>query len=192
MRALFELFSGGFMADIKVGGEVDAYCTRCKLVLAHTVLAIWASQIKRVRCNTCMGEHAFRAAVPGGPTLKAPKAPRAARALTPRATAAERASATTYETMLAGRDRAAARRYSPREQFAPNDLVAHPSFGLGVVAAARGLDKIDVAFPGGVKTLLHNKEASPAPFARPPAPKAADVELQAGREEDPAAETSDE
>ncbi|MGI5865164.1 MAG: hypothetical protein ACOX6T_24350 [Myxococcales bacterium] len=180
------------MADIKVGGEVDAYCTRCKLLLAHTVVAIWASQIKRVRCNTCMGEHAYRPAEPGGPTPKALKAPKAARALTPRAAAAERVSASTYETMLAGRDRASARRYSPREQFAPNELVEHPSFGLGVVAAARGLDKIDVAFPAGVKTLLHNKATSPAPLAKPPAPKAPDVELPGMREENPTAETSDE
>jgi hypothetical protein len=177
------------MGDNKVGGEVDAYCTKCKMVLAHTVIAIWAGQLKRVRCNTCMGEHAYRAGEPGA-TL--PKAPRAAASAKPKAKAAERVSATTYDTLLANKDRSSARRYSPKEAFAVNDLLEHPSFGLGVVAAARGFDKIDVAFPTGVKTLLHNRGAGPAPFARPPPPRRPDVEVPEEREEDPTAETSDE
>lgn len=179
------------MGDIKTGGEVDAYCTRCKMVLAHTVIAIWAGQIKRVRCNTCMGEHAFRSSEPGASAPRATKTPKA-RATSPKAAAAERVSASTYETMLANKDRSKAQRYSPKEKFAVNDLIEHPTFGLGVVAAARGLDKIDVAFPAGVKTLLHNRGAPPAPLAKPPAPKRPEVEIPEEREEDPTAETSDE
>ena len=46
----------------KVGGEVDAFCTRCRLTLAHTILAMVGTKLARVRCNTCNGDHAYRSA----------------------------------------------------------------------------------------------------------------------------------
>ena len=39
------------MATHRVGGEVDATCTRCKMELAHTILAMVGPKIIRVRCN---------------------------------------------------------------------------------------------------------------------------------------------
>lgn len=162
---------------LKVGGEVDAFCTKCKMVLAHTVEAIWAGDIKRVRCNTCMGQHAYRKSEPGSSsTSSTPRAskPRASAADKPKA--AEVAAAAGYDNLMAGKDRSTARRYDLKEKFAVGELIQHPSFGLGVVAAVRGLDKIDVAFPSTVKTLMHNKGAAPVGFARPAAPKRPDVE----------------
>ena len=37
----------------KTGGEVDCFCTRCKMVLAHTILAMVGDRPARVKCNTC-------------------------------------------------------------------------------------------------------------------------------------------
>ena len=167
------------MAELKVGGEVDAFCTRCKMLLAHTVLAIWAGQIKRVRCNTCMGEHAFRKAEPGGSgsgsTGSKPSRPHAATAAKARAVVEETSS---YEELIAGKDRSTARPFNIKQRFAIGDLVKHPTFGLGVVAATRGLDKIDVAFPGTVKTLQHNKDGGPAALAKPLPSKRPDVVVE--------------
>src|SRR5262245_58672499 len=42
----------------KVGDYVDGWCTRCKLVLRHTIEAIAGGKISRVHCNTCQGQHA--------------------------------------------------------------------------------------------------------------------------------------
>lgn len=179
------------MAELKVGGEVDAFCTRCKMVLAHTILAVWAEQIKKVRCNTCMGEHSFRSAQPGAKKEARPRSSSASASSASKPT--EKASISSYESLIAGKSRASARRYSPKEKFEVGELVEHPSFGLGVIAAARGLDKVDVAFPGTVKTLLHNRGTAPAPLARPPQPRQADVEVQEDAANgDPTAETSDE
>src|SRR5262245_65118967 len=50
------------MPTHKVGGEVDAFCTRCKMTLAHTILAMVGQTIARVQCNTCGGQHAYRSA----------------------------------------------------------------------------------------------------------------------------------
>ncbi len=178
------------MAELKVGGEVDAFCTRCKMVLAHTILAVWAEQIKKVRCNTCMGEHSFRTAQPG---TKSAKARTSGASGSSAAKAIEKPSASSYESLIAGKSRASARRYSLKEKFEVGELVEHPSFGLGVIAAVRGLDKVDVAFPGTVKTLLHNRGAAPAPLARPPQPRHPDIEAPDNASGgDPTAETSDE
>lgn len=177
------------MAELKVGGEVDAFCTKCKMVLAHTTLAVWAGEIKRVRCNTCMGEHAYRRSEPGA-SSSAAKPARAKAAAKPKAPAVAAVSSS-YEELMEGKDRGSARSYNVKEKFAVGELVKHPTFGLGVVAAARGVDKIDVAFPGAVKTLVHNKGAPPQTFAKPP-PRRPIIESPSDANADPAAETSDE
>jgi hypothetical protein len=43
------------VSDRRVGGEVDAFCSSCKLVLGHTILAMVGERIAKVRCNTCAG-----------------------------------------------------------------------------------------------------------------------------------------
>ena len=48
------------MATYRVGGEVDATCTRCRMELAHTILAMVGQKIARVRCNTCGSDHVYR------------------------------------------------------------------------------------------------------------------------------------
>ena len=46
--------------NLGVGGTVDAYCTRCKLDLGHTIEAFDAQgQIARVHCNTCGSQHIY-------------------------------------------------------------------------------------------------------------------------------------
>lgn len=144
------------MTTHRVGGEVDAFCTRCKLTLAHTILAMVGSQIARVRCNTCGGDHTFRSA----PGARAPSA-------SPRAPRPEK-QVIGFEARLAGKDLAAARRYSPKETFALDEVVNHPTFGLGIVTAVRG-DKVDIAFKADVRTLVHGRgEPAPKPSFQPP------------------------
>jgi hypothetical protein len=42
------------------GDDVGAYCTRCKMDLTHTILAMADEHTpERVRCNTCGSEHRF-------------------------------------------------------------------------------------------------------------------------------------
>src|SRR2546422_867426 len=48
------------MTASKVGADIDAWCTRCKMNLGHTILAMVSGRPVRVRCNTCQGEHNYR------------------------------------------------------------------------------------------------------------------------------------
>jgi len=135
------------MASPKVGGEVDAFCTKCRMTLAHTVLAMVGAKVARVRCNTCNGDHAFRSA-PGTTD----------RVTTPRATAKPRAQKVviSFDEQLEGKNTAAAQPYSVKETYALNQVFTHPTFGVGFVTAVRG-DKVDITFRSETKTLVHGR-----------------------------------
>jgi hypothetical protein len=144
------------MATHKVGGEVDAFCTRCKLTLAHTILAMVGTKIARVRCNTCNGDHAYRSA-PGATDRPSSSA----RASTSRAAGTSKADkpekvVISFEEQLAGKDIANAPRYSPKDTYRVDQVIQHPTFGLGLVTAVRG-DKADIAFKSETKTLVHGR-----------------------------------
>jgi hypothetical protein len=140
----------------RVGGEVDAFCTSCKLVLGHTILAMVEDRIARVRCNTCNGEHAYRAAAPGtGPARRTKTAPGTG---SPRARAEAAVKGHGLEELLAGRDVQAARAYGPREVFAQGEVLRHPTFGLGLVMEIRG-ERLDVLFQTGLRTLALQRPA---------------------------------
>ena len=118
----------------RVGGEIDAWCGRCKLLLNHTVVALYEGRVRRVLCLTCRGQHAYRDTTPG---------PRAAPAGRRRAVPAG---------VLEGPTRA----YSTEQTYATGELIQHPQHGRGRVAEVRG-NKIDVSFTDGPRTLVHGR-----------------------------------
>ncbi|MBM7116506.1 hypothetical protein [Archangium primigenium] len=178
----------------KVGGEVDAFCTRCRLTLAHTILAMVGTKIARVRCNTCNGDHAYRSAP--GTTDKPSASSRASSSSSTSRPRASRASSEekiviSFEEQLAGKDIANAPRYSPRETFKVDQVINHPTFGLGLVTAVRG-NKVDIAFRAETKTLMHAAGGAPAEkpaFSPPNARKAGPADKpMAAPDADPDAE----
>jgi hypothetical protein len=166
------------MATIhKVGGEVDAFCTRCRLTLAHTILAMVGTKIVRVRCNTCGGDHAFRSA-PGTTDKPSPSSRASGGASSSRAPRASRPTAEekviiSFEEQLAGKDLANAPRYSPKDTYKVDQVIQHPTFGLGLVTAVRG-EKVDITFKSETKTLVHGRGGAPSekPVFSPPSSKA--------------------
>jgi hypothetical protein len=149
----------------KVGGEVDAFCTRCKLLLSHTILAMVGTKIARVRCNTCGGDHAFRS-----PPSSSPSRPAAAKPARER----EEKIVISFQERLGGVDLNKVPPYSPKERYAVGQVLRHPTFGYGIVNAVRD-DKVQVAFKADEKTLIHGRgdtERSRPAFSAPrPAPE---------------------
>lgn len=143
------------MATHKVGGEVDAFCTRCKMTLAHTILAMVGTKVARVKCNTCGGDHAYRGEP--GKTSSKPRKSRAAGGVAK--------TIISWQERVDAKNPASAKKYSTKETFVAEDLLEHPTFGVGIVSAVRG-DKIDVAFKGEQKTLMHGKSGG-APADKP-------------------------
>ncbi len=125
----------------KVGGEVDAFCTRCQLLLAHTVIAMVGAVPVKVECNTCRAVHKFRGASTTVP-----------RRTTPR----ESKTTISFDELLAGQ-KGTTQRYLPTVLFAAGDVVDHPTFGRGFVSSVKDPGKVEVTFRTGVKTLVHGK-----------------------------------
>jgi hypothetical protein len=145
--------------EYKVGGELDAWCTSCRLMKWHTIVALVAGKPAKVECQGCNKQHQYRAQPPGTATKE--KKPRASKSATPATPVVD------FETALAGRS-AEARAYSPNETFALNDVVRHPSFDVGVVTATPAPQKIEVTFRDGKKILLHDRGGKAASTLAPP------------------------
>jgi len=136
------------------GSNVDAWCTKCKLILAHTIEALVGNDIKRVHCNTCMSKHAYRQYAPGEAPRKAKE--RAENSpIKPKRLNAGVVRASDYEGLLRGRDLFSAKPYSFREIFGEGDVLDHKTFGTGIVVGDLGMNKIEVLFPEGPKVLIH-------------------------------------
>ena len=137
------------MGTYRVGSNVDSWCTKCKLILAHTIEAIASGVIKRVQCNTCKGKHQFKDTKPGesskksSPRLKSEKAPRT------------RSKAQDFTKLLQSRSVDMAVAYNIRTQFARGDVINHSQFGFGVVVEQKDVQKIEVLFESGPKILVH-------------------------------------
>jgi len=133
----------------KVGGEVDSFCSKCELTLAHTVIAMVAGRPVKVECNTCHAVHRYRGAPAGasqGASVAMKKAARPGR---------EKKVEVPFADVLATKKKAPVT-YSPKRTFGVDDVVDHPAFGRGYVTVARP-DKVEIAFQSDVKVLIHGR-----------------------------------
>jgi hypothetical protein len=153
---------GGDMTKAhKTGGEVDSWCTKCKLVLNHRIIAMVGGTPVRVECSTCSSHHNFRARAPGE---KAPAAARAGSSTSSAGPRSTRASATkaqqaalerekSWEKAIAGKAVSEFRSYRVDETFAEGDLIRHKKFGDGVVTRILDPRKVEILFKDEPRTL---------------------------------------
>lgn len=132
----------------KVGGSCDSWCTKCKLVLEHVIIAMVGAAPKRVECNTCHSQHNYRLPKEKKATTRKTSAKR------PRVTRARK-----WSTIVGERDTAEAKPYAISAAFEADQLLDHPMFGIGVVREALPGDKIEVLFEDGAKLLVHCRKA---------------------------------
>ncbi|MCL2778816.1 MAG: hypothetical protein FWD73_12515 [Polyangiaceae bacterium] len=146
---------------LRAGGEVDAWCTKCKLVLNHRVIAMVGPVPARVECSTCGSHHNFRARAPGEKAEKAEKTrPTSTRASgasggspslhsargSSRAAAAAIDRAREWEKAIAGKGIRDFRPYRVSETFSEGELVKHSKFGDGVVTRILDARKVEILF----------------------------------------------
>ncbi|MFP2900137.1 hypothetical protein [Corallococcus sp. 4LFB] len=100
-----------------------------------------------------------------------------------------------FDEQLAGKDLASAPKYSPKDTYRVDQVLHHPTFGVGLVTAVRG-DKVDLTFRSDTKTLVHGRGGAPVdrPTFSPPTTRQAGPAdkpmAEPPPEEDLAAETS--
>jgi hypothetical protein len=45
---------------MRLGDDIDDYCSRCKRGTDHSVVSMLGEEVKITRCRTCSSEHKFR------------------------------------------------------------------------------------------------------------------------------------
>jgi hypothetical protein len=150
---------------LTAGGEIDAYCTRCRLDLGHRIVAMVGGVPKRVICQTCNSEHNYREPKTLKPASsvfirnkKSEPKPTAAQRITQKARA-EQERHDTWATRALGKPLDAFTKYQMDRHFREGELVLHSKFGEGYVDAVLDGGKVSVMFRDGARTLAHR--ASP-------------------------------
>jgi len=155
----------------KTGGEIDSYCTKCKLDLTHRIIAMVGDEVKKVECKTCASHHLYRRpksekliAVASKGKVVATKREageeRERRPASAKAVAAaqrERDQTSQWEHAIAGQPMGAFKAYRITLVLNPGELVRHPKFGDGVVARVIDRGKVEILFQDGPKTMAHGQ-----------------------------------
>lgn len=137
------------MSKFAAGKEVLSYCSKCKLVLAHTIVSMKdENTIGKVECRTCKTTQAYKdpstrtkkvkskSMIPGGRT--------------------KTMSVNDLWTEEIAKAKGKPVPYTIRHTFVVGDMVDHKKFGLGIVQDIVD-GKIEVLFQHDIKTLVHAK-----------------------------------
>ena len=135
------------MAKLEVSENIDSFCLKCDLMLAHVIMSLKGDRPHRVKCKSCKDVHAYRLAKPKTRQPQGKKAPRKAAAKRP-------SRATEYQKQMAERDLSGATPYSMTGLFSADELIDHSKFGIGLVLRQAGPDKIEVLFQNGPKLMI--------------------------------------
>jgi hypothetical protein len=130
---------------LKVGGEVDSFCSKCDLVLAHTIHAMVGPRPVRVECNTCHNVHAYRP----------PDRAAAAKKRKPTRSKEKKGSTLTFDEILRGKNPSLAVKYTPKTVFSLDQVMEHPTFGVGYVTEVTEGGMVEVVFRPGATVLVH-------------------------------------
>ncbi len=121
------------LEKLTAGENIASYCTKCKLVIDHAIVAMDGELIAKVKCKTCGSTHKYRKEAEVKP----------ARASRKKGDAAKSAELL-WETCLSeakGKERV----YDMTGKYRIGDIVLHNTFGKGVVRKLY-YNKCDVLF----------------------------------------------
>ena len=147
---------------LRAGGEVDSWCTKCKLVLNHRIIAMVGGTPVRVECSTCGSHHNYRPRAPGerAPGVvtrsggsSSSSGPRSTRSSVTKAQQAALDREKMWEKAIAGKAVNEFRPYRVDQTFAEGDLIRHKKFGDGVVTRILDPKKVEILFKDEPRTL---------------------------------------
>lgn len=138
-----------------VGGYAEGWCTKCRLLLGHTIIAMVDNFPARVKCNTCNSEHNFHAKE-SGKGRTSPKTSSKSAGSSKKKIKTQEANYNDYASRLAGYDLSAAQKYSIGGNFKKDEIIDHFKFGVGIVLSVIQNHKIEILFKDGLKILIQN------------------------------------
>ena len=143
---------------LSVGDNIDAYCLKCKLVLAHVIMFKVDGVVNRVKCKTCGAEHKYRGAVPGVKKSAAVRSPGVGRVKKPTAVK-EAVNNAPLQWDLKSRNlppETAIRDYTIKDTYKVNQVINHPTFGIGFVEKVASDKSVYILFHDAVRLMGMN------------------------------------
>lgn len=162
----------------RTGGEIDSWCTKCKLDLTHRIIAMVGDVVKKVECKTCGSHHLYRPpkserdravaakaaareareAGRPAPSASSSSSSRAGRSGSSASARAERDLVAIWERSIAGQPSTAFKPYRITLVLSVGELVRHSKFGDGVVARVLDAGKVEILFKDGLKMMAHGQQ----------------------------------
>jgi hypothetical protein len=142
--------------DIRVGGEIDAVCTRCKILTNHRIVAMVDGTVKRVICLTCQSQHNYRQP-PGAKKESGARVMRVSKEM--KKTTTPEGGARVFAQWVKSKEdlgEVTPRPYNIAATFEAGEPLTHPKFGLGFVQKVIPPNKIEVMFETEIQTLAIN------------------------------------
>jgi hypothetical protein len=146
-----------------VGTEVDAYCTKCRLILNHVVVAMVGTRPKKVECLTCHSQHVYRASEPGSRAKAVPKIVSAAtkqekdlQKKQAKLRRLQEKEKELWKETLAKKDLGVVKPYTMADSYEIEDVINHNRFGMGIVTHLITPQKMEVLFEDGYKCMVCN------------------------------------
>ena len=126
------------------GANIQAWCGKCLEVGNHIIQIMKGNRISRVQCQmgNCTDEHVYRKQQPKRRKNSATQ---------------EMIDTNDYQKRLADANIEEATGYQLSESFEKDQLLRHPSFGIGFVRKLIPGSKMEVLFEGGAKILVYNR-----------------------------------
>ena len=131
----------------QVSEDIVAYCTSCKLDLAHVIVALDGKKVKKVLCKTCDKEHVYKAPKKG-------KAPPKKRKTTAKAKKITISPLEEWETAMKQAKDAPIIVYAQDGSFKEGEKLDHSSFGKGLITKLIHPNKMEVIFEDGTKFMI--------------------------------------
>jgi hypothetical protein len=135
------------MNKLAVGSDVEAYCTKCKIVLAHTIVAMQGQKPRRVKCNTCDGTHNYRPSKPE---------PKTAAKKSGKGRTTSKRTRQSWDEIMQEASNKPKKPYTMAGSFGEGDWIEHSTFGVGCVQSFTPPNRIVVRFADSTRTLVCN------------------------------------
>lgn len=131
-----------------VAQDVIAMCTRCKMELNHIVVAHnIAGIVERVKCYTCGSEHKYRRTKKASVSRNGVK----------RSAIKRNDPGKDFQVLIERLADKTPVPYNMSESYNNDDVIAHSTFGKGVVVHT-SVQKMDVIFAEGSRTLAMDRK----------------------------------
>ncbi len=142
----------------RIGKEIDADCTKCKMLLNHIIVSEICGMVSKVQCKTCGSVHKYR----NGAKKAAPgKREPAARTAKSKSSVNRQTKESEFQVRWQKKKDAMPADpdiidYSPQSGYGPSDIIRHATFGLGFVERVLSKTRVEILFQTGLKLMLMN------------------------------------